>query len=64
MRVTLADAAHLAQVPERTLRRWAAGGRLTVVRRAGRQWVTLDEVLELKELRGNGGRLPRQPVMA
>lgn len=59
-RIPLALAAAATGVPERTLRRWAADGRLTVDR-AGASWlVDPMEVDELAERRaGQGGRLTK-----
>jgi predicted site-specific integrase-resolvase len=59
MRVPLALAAEASSVSVRTLRRWSAEGRLTVVtNKRGWYLVDLDEVAELEELRlSHGGRL-------
>jgi excisionase family DNA binding protein len=59
---TVRDAAYFTDVPVRTLRRWVSQGRLRSW--AGRNdWliVDLEEVAELRDTRGQGGRLPRQP---
>lgn len=57
-RVSVADAERGTGVPARTVRRWAATGRITVVKR-GKVWlVSLLEVAELAERRAaSAGRL-------
>ena len=59
-RVTIEVAAKASTIPARTLRRWAAEGRLTTERR-GREWL-IDpvELVQLEDLRHTlTGRLPR-----
>lgn len=57
MRLDIRTAAYFTGVPERTLRRWAAHGRLTTDDDGN---VDPDEVLELSDLRDTlRGRLPR-----
>ena len=59
-RVTIEVAAKACSIPVRTLRRWAAEGRLTTERR-GREWL-IDpiELVQLEDIRSDlAGRLPR-----
>lgn len=62
-RVPINVAALLCRIPERTLRRWAAEGRLTT-HRAGRELLVDPlEVAQLQEMRDTrAGRLPPTPV--
>lgn len=53
--MSIADAAHLAQVPRRTLYRWVADGAITSLKRGPRgTLVDLNEVVDLAE-RNSGG---------
>lgn len=58
MHTTTAMAADLSGVPQRTIQRWAAEGRITSEIRAGDIHVNAAEVEELAEHR-YAGRLPR-----
>ena len=58
--IPLVEAARLCRVPERTLRRWVAEGRLTSDTMGRTTVVDPLEVAELQELRDTpSGRLPR-----
>ena len=46
-RMTVADLAQAHRLPERTLRRWVAEGRLTATRHRGRWWLSPGEVEQL-----------------
>jgi len=45
--MTVADLAQAHRLPERTLRRWVAEGRLTATRHRGRWWLSPGEVEQL-----------------
>jgi predicted site-specific integrase-resolvase len=53
------EAARLAHIPTRTIYLWIAEGRLTVVGPRRSQKVDLVEVEQLRDLRRQGGRLPK-----
>lgn len=57
----IADAAQFVDVSERTIRRWVHDQRLTHRDRNGVTLVDLDELVQLLDQRGPGGRLPKTP---
>jgi predicted site-specific integrase-resolvase len=53
-RVSVADAEKTYRVPQATLRRWCAEGRLTSLKRDGRRWllpIELDQMLDWRQHR-------------
>jgi hypothetical protein len=61
-REPLTIAAKAYQLPERTLQRWVAGGRLTVIRHGRNVLIDLLELGELVEQQhAGGGKLARTP---
>ncbi|NYD36806.1 helix-turn-helix domain-containing protein [Actinomycetospora corticicola] len=57
----VADAAQFVEVSRRTISRWVHDGRITHRDRNGVTLVDLDELAQLVDHRGDGGRLPRTP---
>lgn len=57
----VSDAAQFAEVSRRTISRWVHDGRLSHQDRPNGTHVDLDELVELVEHRGPGGRLPKTP---
>lgn len=57
----VADAAQFTDTSRRSINRWVADGRLTHREHTGSTLVDLDELVELLDRRGPGGRLPKTP---
>jgi excisionase family DNA binding protein len=48
--MTTGDVSKIMNIPARTIRRWVTDGRLTVIRKGGRTYVSVSEVSALRKI--------------